>query len=174
LKAFYAEVLAEGINIDGELNGLGEGLIIKNWDGLYEFDRSRNWWKWKPTLTVDLRIDGLEMGKAGSKNADKMGNLLLSGTDENGRLIVTSCGGFKVSNPALAAFIEQQAKLEGITGDTFDKMNKDQYFRSWMYKNYDKVAGLTIEVEGQELSQAHDSDTWAVRFPQMLMFRNDK
>jgi DNA ligase-1 len=174
LKHFYTEVLQDGINPDGELNGLGEGLIIKNWDGLYEFDRSRNWWKWKPTLTVDLRIDGFELGKPGSKNANKMGNLLLSGKDENGRIIITSCGGFKVTNPSLAAFIEQQAKLAGITGDVFDKMNKDQFFRTWMYQNFDKVKGMTIEVEGQELSQAHDASTWAVRFPQMLMFRSDK
>lgn len=40
LRAFNLEVLADGVDEDGTLNGLGEGLILKNMNGLYEWDRS--------------------------------------------------------------------------------------------------------------------------------------
>ena len=105
LVAFYAEVLEDGKNDDGTLNGLGEGLIIKNVNGVYEWDRSNFWFKWKPVIDVDLTIIGFEYGKAGSKNADKLGGMLLDGYDENGHHIKATAGGFKVSGAELKKFI---------------------------------------------------------------------
>ena len=174
LKNFNAEVLADGIEPDGSLNGRGEGLIIKKLDGLYEWDRSKNWWKWKPVIDVDLKIVGFYAGEAGTKNADKLGGLILEGTDENGTKISTNVGGFKVAGPLLNAYLEDLCELHGIEGDEFEVLNKDQWFRQYVWQNQSEFLGKTAMIEGQELSLASDSDTWAVRFGQFVCIRDDK
>ena len=79
-KAFYKEMLAEGY----------EGLIIKKMNGLYEFDRSKNWSKWKPVLDFDLKIVGIFEGRGRLEGT--AGGFELEGEDENGNKIETSCG----------------------------------------------------------------------------------
>lgn len=108
LRDFYAQVLLEGNNDDGTKNGLGEGLIIKNMNGSYEWDRSKNWFKWKPVIDLDLEIVGYEMGNG--RLSKTVGKLLLRGRDENGTLIEARCGSglsdkdrefFLVNGPAM-------------------------------------------------------------------------
>lgn len=112
LRAFYAEVLADGLNVDGTLNGLGEGLIIKNVNGVYEWDRSKFWYKWKPVIDLDLQIIGFELGNG--RLANTIGTLLLSGEDENGRKIEARCG--SGLNDLMREYIlNNQAKLLGKT-----------------------------------------------------------
>jgi DNA ligase-1 len=70
--------------------GLGfEGIVIKDMDAPYECRRSTHWMKWKPVVTVDLTIVGLEEGTG--KNVSKLGALVCEGTDD-GRLIRCNVG----------------------------------------------------------------------------------
>lgn len=174
LIAFYAEVLKDGQNADGTLNGLGEGLIIKHMQGVYEWDRSNFWFKWKPVIDVDLKVAGFEYGKAGSKNHDKLGGMLLEGHDENGHFINTTCGGFKVSGPELKKFIEQKAAEVGIVGKAFEDLNKDQFFRAYVMEHQDEFMGKTVMVEAQELTLAAGETVYSLRFPQFVRVRDDK
>jgi DNA ligase-1 len=98
--AFYKEMLSEGY----------EGLIIKKNDGLYEFDRSKFWAKWKPVLDFDLTITGVFEGRG--RLAGKLGGFYVEGKDENGNVIKTSVGsGF--SDNMRDEFWKNQKKLIG-------------------------------------------------------------
>lgn len=145
LRDFYAEVLAEGQNPDGTLNGLGEGLIVKNPNGLYEWDRSTNWRKWKPVIDLDLKLVGYEYGTPGTRLAATVGKLLLEGTDENGRQIRARCG-------------------SGLN-------DKD---RAYFLANMNVLLGSTIMIEAQELTLAQNSEIYSARFPVFIKIRTDK
>lgn len=159
LKDFYAEVLAEGQNGDGTLNGLGEGLIVKNLDGFYEWDRSSvefdrktkqlvkavGWIKWKPVIDLDLEIVGWEYGKGRLSNT--VGKVLLSGEDENGTKIEAACGsGFND---------KQRAELLALA-------------------LAGKLCGKILCIEAQEICKAANSDVHSARFPIAIRFRDDK
>lgn len=174
LVAFYSEVLEDGKNDDGTLNGLGEGLIIKNPDGVYEWDRSRFWFKWKPVIDVDLTIVGFELGKPNSKNHDKLGGMLIEGKDENGNFIRATAGGFKVSGPELKKFIEDKAAEAGIIGKAFEALNKDQFFRKYVWEHKAEFLGKTGLFEAQELTLAAGETVYSLRFPQFVRIRDDK
>jgi DNA ligase 1 len=79
-REFYEEMLAEGY----------EGLIIKRGLGKYEWDRSKNWAKWKPVLDFDLKITGVFEGRG--RLEGRLGGFYVSGEDENGNVIETSVG----------------------------------------------------------------------------------
>ena len=156
LRDFYAEVLAEGMNADGTLNGLGEGLIIKRPDGMYVWERSEvvkdrkgnvlkgiEWIKWKPVIDLDLKMVGWEYGKG--RLANTVGKLHLSGTDENGTLIEAKCG-------------------SGLN----DKM------RDYILKNHAKLMDSVVCIEAQEISIGANSTVHSARFPIFIRFRDDK
>lgn len=159
LRSFYAEVLAEGMNADGTLNGLGEGLIIKAVDGSYEWERSGvkkdgrganakiikgiYWVKWKPVIDLDLKMVGWEFGKG--RLSKTVGKLHLEGEDENGNKIVAKCG-------------------SGLN----DKM------RAFILANHAKLVGKIVQIEAQEISLAAGSDVFSARFPVFMKFRDDK
>lgn len=159
LREFYAEVLADGMNDDGTLNGLGEGLIIKAMHGTYEWERSSVvkdgrgpnskivksvfWVKWKPVLDLDLTMVGWEPGKG--RLSKTIGKILLKGTDENGREIEARCG-------------------SGLN----DKM------RDYIFNNLDKCMGSVVMIECQEISLAQNATIFSARFPVFMKFRDDK
>jgi len=66
-----------------------EGIVIKDMGAPYECRRSTHWMKWKPVVTVDLTIVGLEEGTG--KNVGKLGALICEGTDDD-RLIRCNVG----------------------------------------------------------------------------------
>lgn len=177
---FYAAVLKDGQNDDGTLNGRGEGLIIKNFNGVYEWDRSNFWFKWKPVLDFDLTIIGFYEGEKGKKNEGKLGGMTLAGFDENGREIMTDCGGFKVSGEWLKAFCLAKFRLAHprLSKNDFEKafedLNKDQFFRQYVWDNQHEFLGKTAMLEAQEMSLAEDSTVYALRFPQFVSLRDDK
>ena len=145
LRSFFSEVIAEGHDDLGNLNGLGEGLILKQLDGNYEWDRSKNWYKWKPIIDLDLQIVGYEMGRKGTRLEHTIGKLLLSGYDENGTQIEARCG-------------------SGLN----DKM------RDFFLKNQGSMVGKTIMIECQEISKAQDSSIHSARFPIFKKIRDEK
>ena len=159
LRDFYAVILDEGQNDDGTLNGLGEGLIIKDPKGFYEWERSAViidrktkkviksifWVKWKPVIDLDLEIVGWEYGKG--RLANTVGKVHLSGKDENGTLVEAKCGsGFND---------KQRAELLALA--LANKLN-----------------GKILCIEAQEICKAANSDTHSARFPIAIRFRDDK
>ena len=57
-----------------------EGIMIKERFGVYECKRNTTWMKWKPVITVDLTVVGVEEGTG--RNVNKLGALVCNGTDQ--------------------------------------------------------------------------------------------
>ena len=66
-----------------------EGIMIKSMDAPYQCKRSDSWMKWKPTITVDLKIVGFEQGTG--RNENRLGAIICEGED-NGRHIRVNVG----------------------------------------------------------------------------------
>jgi DNA ligase-1 len=73
---------------DAVANGF-EGIMIKDLDAPYECRRSSFWMKWKPTISVDLTVVGMEEGTG--RNAGRLGALICEGVD-NERSICVNVG----------------------------------------------------------------------------------
>ena len=115
--------------------------MLKYPDAPYECKRGQNWLKFKPKITVDLEIVGFEAGDAGKKNEHRLGRLLCSGIDDGKQIDVAVGGGFS----------EEQ--------------------RQEIWNNQDQLLGQIVEVEGDAITKSNDSDTYAIRFPQFIRFR---
>jgi DNA ligase-1 len=66
-----------------------EGIMIKDLGTPYECKRNTSWLKWKPVITVDLKVIGVEEGTG--KNVGRLGALVCEGIDD-GRTITVNCG----------------------------------------------------------------------------------
>ena len=66
-----------------------EGIMIKSMDAPYLCKRTDSWMKWKPTITVDLKIVGFEQGTG--RNLGRVGAIICEG-DDNGRHIQVNVG----------------------------------------------------------------------------------
>ena len=73
-----------------------EGIMIKNVDAPYICKRSTDWMKWKPTITVDLEIVGVEEGTG--RNEGRLGALVCSGFDDGKEITVNVGSGFSDSD----------------------------------------------------------------------------
>ena len=157
LLAFLDEVIQDGINPDGTLNGLGEGLIIKDLNGYYEWERSEvvrdrktkvvtkatYWTKFKPIITVDAKIVDFFEGRG--RLVGTLGGVVVEGVDENGRQFRSDVGsGFK---------------------------DKD---RDMIWANRGKYLNATVELEVQEISLAQNATVHSLRFPIYKQLRDDK
>lgn len=69
-----------------------EGIMIKNCDAPYICKRSTDWMKWKPTITVDLEVVGMEEGTG--RNVGRLGALICSGIDDGKEITVNVGSGF--------------------------------------------------------------------------------
>jgi len=79
MRRFADDAVAQGF----------EGIMIKDLDAPYECRRSSFWMKWKPTITVDLKIAGFEEGTG--RNLGRLGAIVCEGVD-NGRNISVNVG----------------------------------------------------------------------------------
>jgi DNA ligase-1 len=66
-----------------------EGIMIKEMSAPYICKRSTDWMKWKPTLTVDLTVVGIEEGTG--RNQGRLGALVCEGEDD-GKFIRVNVG----------------------------------------------------------------------------------
>jgi DNA ligase-1 len=66
-----------------------EGIMIKDVGAPYECKRNTFWMKWKPTITVDLTVVGLEEGTG--RNEGRLGALVCEGEDD-GKFIQVNVG----------------------------------------------------------------------------------
>ena len=69
-----------------------EGIMIKNMDAPYICKRSTDWMKWKPTITVDLEVVGVEEGTG--RNVGRLGALVCAGVDDGKEISVNVGSGF--------------------------------------------------------------------------------
>ena len=75
-----------------QVNAGFEGIMIKNVDAPYECKRNTFWMKWKPTLTVDLEVIGVEEGTG--RNVGRLGALVCAGMDDGKEISVNVGSGF--------------------------------------------------------------------------------
>lgn len=75
-----------------QVNAGFEGIMIKDMDAPYECKRNTFWMKWKPTLTVDLEVVGVEEGTG--RNVGRLGALVCSGVDDGKEINVNVGSGF--------------------------------------------------------------------------------
>lgn len=72
-----------------QVNAGFEGIMIKDVTAPYECKRNTFWMKWKPTITVDLTVVGLEEGTG--RNEGRLGALVCEGEDD-GKFISVNVG----------------------------------------------------------------------------------
>lgn len=124
-----------------------EGLILKNWDSTYQWDRTMDWCKVKRFNDVDAKIVGWYKGRPKSRLENTCGGISIEAVDEKGREIRCNVG---------SGFSDEQ--------------------RADIAANYDrKYHGTTVVITYQEISQAKDSEYFALRFPTIKqLLRDDK
>lgn len=140
----YAEMVAycnEVIDVHGQ-----EGLILKDWDAVYEWDRKMTWCKVKRMHDVDARITGWYKGRPKSRLEDTCGGLNIEGIDEKGR------------------------KFQCNVGSGFNDADRDDIANNFEEKYLGKTAVITF----QEISQAKGAKYFALRFPIYNHVRDDK
>jgi DNA ligase-1 len=69
-----------------------EGVMIKDMDAPYLCKRSTFWMKYKPVITVDLEVIGIEEGTG--RNKDRLGALVCNGVDDGKEITVNAGSGF--------------------------------------------------------------------------------
>ncbi len=72
-----------------------EGVMIKDLEAPYVCKRSTFWMKYKPTITVDLEVIGLEEGTG--RNKGRLGALVCNGVDDGKEITVNVGSGFSDS-----------------------------------------------------------------------------
>jgi DNA ligase-1 len=73
-----------------------EGIMIKDVDAPYVCKRSTDWMKWKPVITVDLEVLGVEEGTG--RNEGRLGALVCAGQDDGKDISVNVGSGFSDSD----------------------------------------------------------------------------
>jgi DNA ligase-1 len=73
-----------------------EGVMVKATDAPYECKRSTSWMKYKPTITVDLEVVGVEEGTG--RNCGRLGALVCHGIDDGKEITVNVGSGFSDSD----------------------------------------------------------------------------
>jgi DNA ligase 1 len=69
-----------------------EGIMIKELQAPYVCKRSTDWMKWKPVITVDLEVIGVEEGTG--RNEGRLGALVCAGVDDGKEITVNVGSGF--------------------------------------------------------------------------------
>lgn len=151
MVAYCDEVTTPGF--DGQPKG-HEGLILKDWNATYAWDRTIAWCKVKKFYTADGRIVGFEPGRPKSKFAGTLGRINVVGYLEDGTRFECGVGsGIKTLKP---------------------KDDPDCPTRDEIWNNKEKFLGTTIELKYQEVSIAKGKTVHSLRFPTVFRFRDDK
>lgn len=142
-----------------------EGIMVKPVDAPYACTRSMNWMKWKPTITVDLKIIGAEEGRG--KNAGSLGALICAGED-SGKQIQVNVG---------SGYTEQfRAQMwADFTGKpvSWKKKEKGLVLHTLEQPSGINHTGKTVEILADAVSQ-NKNGTYSLRFPRFVRFRPDK
>jgi DNA ligase-1 len=122
-----------------------EGLILKNMNAVYEWDRKRSWTKVKRFYDIDAKIVGMYKGKAKSRFEHTFGGFNCIGFLEDGTRVEFNCGG-------------------GFT----DAMRDD------IWNNPDKYINKTGVFKYQEVSKGKNKEFASLRFNTFVHLRDDK
>lgn len=124
-----------------------EGLILKNWDATYQWDRTIDWCKLKRFYDVDARVVGWYKGRKKSRLENTCGGIIVEGRDEHGRPFRCNVG-------------------SGFT----DEMRAD------IAANFEsRYEGSTAVITYQEMTLAKGETIYALRFPTIKqLLRDDK
>ena len=122
-----------------------EGLILKNWNSTYQWDRTIDWCKVKRMHDLDGKIYAMYPGRSKSRLEGTLGGICVSGVDERGVSFDVNVG---------SGFSDEQ--------------------REDFWKNQDKYIGKTVTIKYQEKSIAKNSTQMSLRFPVFMHVRDDK
>lgn len=122
-----------------------EGLILKDWDATYKWDRSLAWCKVKRMYDADCRIVGFYPGRPKSRLENTLGGLIVAGFLENGTRVECNVG-------------------SGFSDD----------LRAEIWNNKEEYLGKTAVIKYQEVSKAKGKEVASLRFPVYMHVRDDK
>jgi len=100
-----------------------EGIMIKDVDAPYKCKRGTAWMKWKPTITVDLKVIAIEEGTG--KHAGRMGALVCEGTD-SGKFIKVNVGGGFTDKQRIEVWTHQEDTIDQIVEIKADVITQSQ------------------------------------------------
>ena len=142
-----------------------EGIMIKELDAPYFCDRTTSWMKWKPTITVDLQIVGVEEGTG--RNKGRLGALVCAGEDSGREITVNVGSGY---DDKFRAQI-----WADVTGQpvTWKKKVKKEWAEMVENPSGQNPIGRTVEIMADAITQNQDG-TYSLRFPRFVRFRDDK
>jgi DNA ligase-1 len=142
-----------------------EGIMIKNLEAPYICDRSTDWMKWKPTITVDLQVIGAEEGTG--RNAGRLGALVCNGVDDDKEITVNVGSGYDDQFRA-----QIWADITGQPVEWKKKVKKD-WVTMIEHPSGQNPIGRTAEILADAITQNRDG-TYSLRFPRFIRFRDDK
>jgi DNA ligase 1 len=137
MREFFSEACLAGY----------EGIMIKDPEAGYEGRKYSAWLKWKPTISVTLKVTALEQGKPESEFHDTLGALVCEGVDD-------------VSEEATGKHYSQiRIKSNCGSGFTVDQR------RAW-WNNPSDIVGWMVEIEADAVSlNQNTTDVYSLRFP---------
>lgn len=122
-----------------------EGLILKDWNSTYIWDRKMAWCKVKRFYDVDCRVVGFYNGRPKSRLENTLGGINVVGFLENGE------------------------RVEANVGSGFSDEMRDEIFN-----NQQKWLGRTVVIKYQEVSRSKSKQVASLRFPTYERDRDDK
>lgn len=122
-----------------------EGLILKELEAVYVWDRAMSWCKVKRFYDVDCKIVGFYLGKKKTKNEKRLGGIKVWGRLEDGTIVESDVG---------SGFTDAQ--------------------REEIWNNQDKWLGATVVIKYQEVSKSKNKEVASLRFPTFEHRRDDK
>jgi|SRR5579859_539403 len=122
-----------------------EGLILKNWNSPYIWDRKLAWCKVKRFFDVDCRVVGFYPGRPKSRLENSLGGINVVGFTEDGTRVEANVG-------------------SGFSDELRTEIWNNQ--KAWM--------GRTVVIKYQEVSKSKSKAVASLRFPTFERDRDDK
>lgn len=167
---YCAEVTTPGF--DNQVNG-HEGLILKDWESTYEWERSMTWCKVKNFYDIDMKIVGWYKGRKGSRLENTVGGLYMEGKDEKNRPIKCRAGsGIKDKQIA-----DKPGRAELLADFLANNIAPEEDYSNIAASTKSKFMGATAVVKYQEISETKNKDgskNFSLRFPTFANVRTDK
>jgi DNA ligase 1 len=122
-----------------------EGLIIKDLNSTYKWDRDYAWTKVKRFYDADCTITGFYNGRAKTRLENTLGGITVMGILEDGTQIETNVG-------------------SGFSDE----------LRNEIFENQSEWLGRTVVIKYQEVSKSKSKEVASLRFPTYVRCRDDK
>ena len=122
-----------------------EGLILKDWDATYQWDRTLAWCKVKRFYDADCRVVGFYNGRKKTRLENTLGGLIVVGFTEDGTRVECNVG-------------------SGFSDE----------LRNEIWNNQEAWLGRTVVIKYQEVSKSKSKEVASLRFPTFERDRDDK